>query len=254
MAAVAGQLELTSEWTGLSGYLIASFYEVDSKGVMVEGSKVVKAPLTEANLDATLNWQSPFEQMGPESKAPTLFAMLQSGALQPIADALTKGVGQGDAQKKSTDFLKQFEGRTGITKLNSVQVFSGMPPIKISVTALFRAWQTPASEVEAPVNQLMAWALPKNLANNSTLFSRAVDALKGGDTTALDVLLPSQAPTLIGMRYKNHTYAPLVIESIGLPINSPVNSGGEYLEMLIPMTLCTLTALDKQDWAAWSSS
>ena len=57
----------------------------------------------------------------------------------------------GAVQQKSNDLLKQFEGRTGITKLNSTQVFTGMPPVKIQVTALLRAWRDSASEVEAPL-------------------------------------------------------------------------------------------------------
>ena len=50
------------------------------------------------------------------------------------------------------------------------------------------------------------------------------------------------------MTYKGRTYAPLVIESIGQPISSPVDSNGRYVELLVPMTLCSLTALDRADW------
>ncbi|MBJ7575674.1 hypothetical protein [Luteimonas sp. MC1828] len=50
------------------------------------------------------------------------------------------------------------------------------------------------------------------------------------------------------MTYKGKTYAPLVIESIGQPIGSPVASTGRFVELLVPMTLCTLTALDRDDW------
>ena len=35
----------------------------------------------------------------------------------------------GDVAKRTATWAKELEGRTGITKLNSRQVFSGMPPI-----------------------------------------------------------------------------------------------------------------------------
>lgn len=245
---------LSSDWTGLSPHLIASFYQVDKDGNPVKDSPIVKAPLTESNLDVSLGWQSPFEQMSPESKAPTLFAMLQSGALEPFVNAISSGKGAGTAQQKGSEFIKQFEGRTGITKLNSVQVFSGMPPIKIQVTALFRAWLNPAVEVEEPINQLMKWALPQELSENSTLFSRAVEAFKNGDGNALDVLLPSKSPIYIGIFYKNRNYAPMVIESIGLPLNSPINANGEFVEIAVPMTICSLSAIDREDWVKISSN
>jgi len=259
---------LSSQWGGLSSSLIASFWEVDrdgkrvqtqsANGTMIDGP-VVMAPLSEANLDVTLGWQSPFEQMGPETKAPTLFAMLQSGALQPIVDAannlintfnpmnLLPGQKPSTGQTISPDTFKQFIGRTGITKLNSIQVFSGMPPVKIPVTAIFRAWSDPVTEVENPVDQLMSWALPVNLAANSTPLSNMANLIIG-TTDWLNALLPSLSPTLIAMKYKGRTYSPLVIESIGYPISSPIDENGKFVELSVPMTLCSLAAIDRGDW------
>lgn len=241
---------LTSLWDGLSPHLIATFYEVDQDGKRLDDQVSVQAPLTEANFELTLNWQSPFEQAGPESKAPALLAMLQSGALQPMIETLLgkSKAGASSAQQKSAEFLKQFEGRTGITKLNSTQVFTGMPPARGTVTALFRAWRDPVNEVERPVDQLMAWALPRELAEDSTILTRTAQAAQG-DLGAIETLLPSKSPSLVAMKYKGYLYAPLVIESIGKPIGSPVTGTGHYAELLVPMTLCTLTALDRQMWA-----
>jgi len=238
---------LSSEWGGLSKFLIASFYECDRNGNRLSGSDItVNAALTDtANLEITLNWQSPFEQAGPETKAPTLFAMLQSGVIQPAVDAWGGGKSQ---NANSGDFLKQFEGRTGITKLNSVQVFAGMPPCKFSVTALFRAWKDPVKEVEEPFNQLMEWALPVELARDSTLLSNAISAAKGSKDW-IDAVLPSKSPTLIAMLYKGRTFSPLVIESISEPLSSPIDRNGKFTELMVPMTLATLTALDRKDWA-----
>lgn len=232
---------------GLSQHLIASFWEIEKNqnGIWEKvGDISVKAPLTEATMEMVLNWQSPFEQAGAESKAPTLSAMLQSGALQPYVNS----------DGKAGSMFSKFEGRTGITKLNSTQVFSGMPPVKIQVTALFRAWLDPAKEVEAPFNQLMAWALPVNLAPDGAIMSllsgiKAVAAGTALSEAAVNALLPSTAPCKIAMKYKGRIYQPLVIESITHPMNSPIDANGQYVELAVPMTLCTLTAIDRADWS-----
>ena len=254
------ETELKSEWKGLSPHLLAHFFEVDNdNGVWKRTDKTdpatVVAPLTEASMEMALNWQSPFEQAGPETKAPALMAMLQSGALQPIIDAVMggKNADASSAQKKSGDFLKQFEGRTGVTLLNSTQVFSGMPPVKIQVVAVFRAWSDPAKEVEAPVAKLMEWALPAELSKDGSVLARAAQTAKG-DMGYLEALMPSRAPVRIAMKFKGRTYFPLVIESIGQPLNAPVDRNGRFIEQLIPMTLCTLTALDRGIWANFKTA
>lgn len=237
---------LSSEWMGLSRHLIAKFWRVvkDDQGVWKPADDLVevRAPLTDANMEIALSWHSPFEDAGPDKGMPTISAMLQSGQIQPYLNAL--GVGDG----KIANTAKEFEGRTGITKLNSTQVFAGMPPVKIQVTALFRAWLDPAKEVEEPVNQLMAWALPEELSADGVIVS-IVKATKD-KSSAIAALLPSAAPVMVAMLYKGRTYSPLVIESIGYPLNSPIDASGRFTELSIPMTLCTLTAFDRKDWSA----
>jgi hypothetical protein len=253
---------LTSLWDGLSPHLIATFYRVMPGGspgawMQAPNEAVVKAPLTEASMEVTLNWQSPFEQSGPESRAPALMAMLQSGQLQPVIDAFPGAAGDkglfGRIKQQLSVASDAFVGRTGITKLNSTQVFSGMPPVKIQVTALFRAWRDPAAEVEAPFSQLMAWALPIKLASDGSLLARMMEFAQGS-RNIVDALVPSFSPTQIAMKYKGRLYSPLVIESISQPMESPVNASGRYIELAVPMTLCTLTALDRQDWAAGATT
>lgn len=239
---------LSSKWDGLSDHLIATFYEVERTGTdewTATGGDSVAAPLSEANMEFDLNWQSPFEQAGPESRAPALMAMLQSGQFQPYVDAL---LGENSSTgAKINASMEQFEGRTGITKLNSTQVFQGMPPMKITCTAIFRAWDDAVSEVERPVEQLMQWALPQSLSKDGSLTARGAQYLSG-EMGAVDALMPSLAPKKIAMIYKGRCYSPLVIESIGYPIASPVNSDGHYIQLAVPLTLATLTAIDKDDW------
>jgi hypothetical protein len=245
---------LSSLWDGLSPHLIASFYEVGRDGRRIEGQDIeVQAPLLDgASLSITLNWQSAFENAGPETKAPALFAMLQAGALQPVVDQLFSGKGSSNGQQKSSEFLKKFEGRTGMTKLNSTQIFSGMPPASFTVTPYFRAWMDSVSEVEEPFDQLMKWSLSPKLANDATLLSNAVNYAKG-DKGFIDALLPSESPKLIAMRYKRMVYGPLVIESIEKQLDAPVDSEGRHIDLAVPMKISTLAAIDRSDWANFKS-
>ena len=80
---------LTSLWDGLNQHLIAQFCEVvpldgndGRKWIKKDDSPIVAAPLSEASMQADLQWQSPFENTGAESKIPTLSSMLQNGAIQ----------------------------------------------------------------------------------------------------------------------------------------------------------------------------
>ena len=234
--------EFSPRLDGLSEHLIASFWQTKHNGERVNDAQgnpeTVFAPLTESSFDVALGWQSPFEGSGTDKATPALSAMLQSGALQPF-------LGEG----KIKNFVSQFEGRTGVTKLNSTQVFSGMAPVKIQVTALFRAWSDPVSEVEEPFDKLMSWALPVELANDGILLSRAIGAIKDGDWNTARMYMPSLAPYLVCMQYKRRLYKNLVIENIQFPMGSPVDRNGRYVELLVPMTLCTLTALDRNDWS-----
>ena len=231
---------LSSKWEGLSDHLIASFYEVKRDGTRVNPDVTVRAPLLAGStVDITLNWQSPFENTGGNSLA-TLQQMLQSGTLLPAAQLIDKTMGT-----NLSSSLESLAGKTSITKLNSTQVFSGMPPVSIPVSLIFRAWDDPFKEVQEPFNQLMAWSLPVSLAGDSAL-ARLAD--KGIDST---VVLPSTVPTLIAMQYKGATYAPLVIESISQPIDSPVDRNGRFIELTIPLKLATLTAIDRADFVSW---
>lgn len=218
--------------------MIASFYEVDRNGKRVNPDVTVKAPLTESNFEVSLNWQSPFENQA-NIESSTLQQLVQSGAIQPLLQKVDNAIGT-----KLATLAASVEGRTSVTKLNSTQVFVGEQPAKFNVTAIFRAWQDPQTEVHDPFNQLMKWALPIELAKDGLLLSRlATDGLSSS------VPFPSKSPTLIAVKYKDCTYWPLVIESIAKDTNAPVDKNGKFVELSVPMSLTTLTAIDRQDWS-----
>jgi len=254
-------MALSSIWDGLNPNLIASFYEVNRDGTKATNSDIlVQSPLVDGSLDLRLNWNSPFEGAGAEGLIPTLSAMVQSGQAQPIIDLLGKyDITNKEATKALTEQSKNAIGKTGITKLNSTQVFSGMPPIKFSTTLLFRAWGDAKKEVEEPVNQFIQWALPKRLAAQSTIVARAVDSFVSdinsknfnankSTSNLLNSLFPSDSPTLIAMKYKGKTYSPLVIESVNYPLTTPIDSNGNMTNVSVSVSLSTLTAMSATDW------
>ena len=248
--------QLSSLWDGLSEHLIASFFVVEPEGDAWSGSwrrsqsetVEVRAPLSEANLEITLGWEDPFAASGAGAKAPTLMAMLQSGALQPVIDAVQGEKGGMLTESGLSDQISKYYGRTSITKLNSMQIFNAMQPIKINCTAVFRAWRDPVSEVEEPIDQLLYWAFPQELSKDGSIFARMIQTARGNMGTT-EALMPSVAPLAIGMKYKNRTYAPLVIENISLPLSSPVNSKGHFIEQQVQLSLSSLSAIDRTDWS-----
>lgn len=268
MAVVNDRLDstvLSSIWTGLSPHLIARFYPVkrlesgngweqsrDKREISaadkftVDDGVEVHCPISDGNEEMTFNWQSPFENTGAESKAPALSAMLQSGSLSAPLQALAEKIGLDKQVSGATSALASAIGRTGITKLNSTQVFSGMPPVKITLTLHFRALKDPVKEVQEPIKQLKAWALPQYLANDG-LIANAVR--NGGEQSMMQTVFPSLTPQVIGMKYGDLTYLPLVIEGVSNPITAPRASNGVILAQSVQVTLATLTALDRRDIA-----
>jgi len=237
---------LTSNWDGLSDSLIARFYPVRRNGgqwvAVPDAERVVAcAVLTEASLEIALNWQSQFENTDTDSQFPSVTAGLQSGVPQQTIDAVLGSSAAGDALRSVAN---QFTGRSGITRLNSMQAFTGMPPVKITATAMLRAWSDPWKEVEQIFDQMALWALPVELARDASIIARLASA----DSSAAESLMPSLAPITVAMQYKNKIYSPLVIESITDPLDAPSDGDGHAVHKVFQIQLSTLTAIDRSDW------
>lgn len=244
-----------SDWGKLSPLLLARIYVCNAKGVAdIAELGAVYGPIVEGSLEVTFNWQSPFENTGPETKAPALTAMLQSGSFVPVLSALqavnpdpdgTVGKGIDGTIDKLKKAVTQLEGRTGITKLNSRQVFSGMPPVRLNFSLAFRAIHDAKKEVMQPLRRLLEWVFPQELAEAGILS----EVLK----TARDVegfitaLFPSTAPCLLALNHRGETYAPLVVESISYPLDAPIDAYGNYTDLTVQVSMATLTALDRPD-------
>lgn len=252
-------VDMGSQWGDMSPHLLARIHQV--KKVRAENGTtrwehnkecdpaVVVCPFVESSLEIQLGWHSPFENAGAESRAPALMAMLSSGALQPVIDAVVGNKGDGYSSKGGiAEGLKEFEGRTGITRTNSTQVFSGMPPLKLSGTALFRAWMSTQTEVKDPIDKLISWALPVSLASDSTLLAEAVKAAKG-EKSWIQAMMPSIAPIIVSITVAGQVHCPMVIESVSMKLDKPIDPFGRFIEQELQMTFCSLSAIDRSDWA-----
>jgi uncharacterized protein YjbJ (UPF0337 family) len=247
--------DLGGDWGSLSPLFLARIFVCDAKGVAdIQEFEGVYGALKEGSLEIQQNWQSPFENTGPETKAPALAGMLQSGSLVPVLNALQaispfKDGAIADTLNAGSDKLKSvmrdLEGRTGITKLNSRQVFSGMPPLKLNFTLHFKAWHDALKEVEQPLTRLLEWVFPQELAEDGIL-SEVLQTTKDIDSF-IKALFPSKAPRLLGFTYAGRTWAPMVIENVSFPLDAPKDNKGYYIDLPVQISMATLTALDRPD-------
>jgi hypothetical protein len=254
------QVTSSGAWGNLSPFLIAQFYAMSPSGdesgrfLLDNSDGFVNCPITEGNFESSMNWQSPFENAGAESKAPNLMAMIQTGQIGSslaaigtmdfVPDMFKQQIA--DSARKAQEVSRSIEGRTGITKINSRQAFSGMPPIKLTMTLHFRALSDPKSEVIEPYKKLLQWAFPQELAADGALTS-ALKEVNKDDADGLKALFPSKAPRIIGMRYGNMRYEPMVIEGISHPFDGGLTSDGYPAYRAVQLSVATLTALDRND-------
>lgn len=243
-------------FTGMNKNLLAEFHALrrsaDGKAWEVN-NKVAKisAPVTQASMELAMTWQSPFEGAGVESRFPELAQMAQAGMFAPLLHAIG-GKLEASADEKEAKSIRdrwsswaaasnQLVGKTGVTKLNSTQVFSGMPPVKVQLSVLFRAFRDPLTEVEEPLRRLQEWALPQYLAPDGVLS----ELIKN---TSVVALMPSDVPLCVSLTYKGRQFRPMVIENITDPLDAPIDENGRRVSAVVQLTLCSLTALDRNDW------
>lgn len=244
---IAG-VNLHSDWTGLNEHLLATITPVDRSGAPSDAASVM-APLSEGNIEVTGNWESPFEGNGVEGLMPAITRSIQSGHLANVATMLGVGDSTGIVDRLRSEvqaFASEGVGRSGMTKLNSTQVFTGAAPVKFSMTMVFRAFKDPKREVQDPIDQLAQWTLARQLAANGSLV-QAIENFSAGQGF-LKSLLPSVAPQMVGLRYGGYLFAPLVIESMSRPLVVPITKTGEPLHMQVQLVLASLSALDADDW------
>lgn len=243
-------------FTGLNKHLLAEFHALkrsaDGKAWEVDSTQPrISAPVTQASMELAMTWQSPFEGAGVEAAFPELAQMAQAGMFAPVIQAIGGKLEAGKDEEEAKAVRERWGswaaasnelvGKTGVTKLNSTQVFSGMPPVKIQLSVLFKAYREPVKEVEEPIRRLQEWAVPQYLAPDGVL-SELIQ------NTSVVSLMPSHVPLCVGLTYKGRLFRPMVIENITDPLDAPIDEHGRRVSALIQLTLCSLTAWDRTDW------
>jgi len=243
---------LRSDWSGINPKLIAVFYpltretrdDTSFRWVRDQSEPEVHALVSDGTVEHSINWQSPFEGQNLDQQASTLSGLLQSGAFvelvatfnrflqdQRVSNSVTT-----DAQRKLEDLF----GKSNVTKLNSTQIFNGLPPMQIPVTVHFRAISNPEIEVEAPARQLIRWSLPQQLAADGVI----IGAVKGTGSG----LFPSTMPRVVAMRYADMLFAPMVIEAVPYELTGPRDKDGKLINTRMQMRLASLASIDARDW------
>lgn len=227
----------------LNKNLILRIWECNREGQPVGGMRVNMFAIEGENEIAS-QYTTPFEAAGAESKMPNLMGMIQSGeAVAAVGQLAGNAAGVGmDGLASGMNSLKSalegLEGKTSLTKVNSVNIFVSTQPIRFTFTVLLRAWQDPGSEVEAPLNTLQAWVLPQHLSDQGVLAS-----VTGGNG-----MFPSVAPPHIAISYGGKTFAPLFLESVTNPLVVERDSNGNRLAVQFQITLTSRAAMDANDW------
>ncbi len=241
---------------GLNRNLVGVFYQCDYDGKAVQGSDEVRVAVVDGTVEGLPNWNSPFEGAGLHSKMPALTATLQSGTLMANYKAIM-GDGEGKSeglfsglQAKTTDSLKQMQGRSDLTKINSTQVFIGAQPVRFNLTCFLKAF-TVTEEVEGAIARLRAWSYPQKLAKDGGL-ANVIKTARGESPDAsvnsvVAALFPSKAPALVSFKFGPRTFTPLVIESISEPLTAPMTQSGHFASIQFQMSLGSLTAWDAED-------
>jgi hypothetical protein len=241
----------------LNSSLLAQIFPVklqfrDGKRLFISDdvAPTVQFPITDASIEQSVNWHSPFENQSPDAALGSIAAIAQSGGGLAILNALEKqvtGIRGADSfesrmARETVRTADSLVGKSGITKLNSTQTLAGVPPMKLTMTCHFRALKNARSEVQAPIDQLMQWLLPEELAADGAI----VNLLNGEGLSRS--LFPSKTPTLVAFGYSGRRWSPMVIESISMPMTVPRTKDGDPVHSTVSMQIASLSAIDRAGW------
>lgn len=257
-----------SRWGKINKNLLAQIYVVDKFGNK-QGDFVVEAAITEGGLELASQYSSPFDA-NPDQRMPTLMGMVQSGefvsALGNIANsakssdgivglasnALSKAgevTGFNSLLKTAGNAIQSVEGKTNLTKVNSIQIFNSTQAVRLNITLFLRAWEDAKLEVEAPLSLLEQWSLPAELSEYG-IARNVADSIKKNGSSIEGVfggLFPSTVPPFVAINYAGRTYLPFLIESISTPLVVERDKDMNRLAVTVTITIVSRTAWDATD-------
>lgn len=252
------------QWGKVSDLLIGKIFLCDKEGNRLDGSPVVSATVPSADMSFGSQFQTPFQNLNPESRMPTLMGMAQSGqlvtsignvagnmsqnisALGQVAQAgleLAKAgaevIGLDQAAKAIGGAFEELEGRSNFTKVNSTQMYLSTESIEINATLFFMALSNAKTEVEDQIRLLSEWSVAKSLSAQGLLESVTDNGFKG--------LFPSEIPPYVSFSYSGKTYTPMFVTNVSAPLVAPIDKEGNRLSLQVNVTLLSRQAWDAQD-------
>lgn len=226
-------------WGRLSEVFKTRFMLCDRDGNIIENSPRVTAVAIEGHLSHESNWSTPFDSSNPENKLPTFLGGLQSGTLTDLASAAASTMGFGE---NLADNLRQAEGRSSFTKVNSTQIFLSNSSVQIQMTVIFRAFRNARKEVENQVGLLHQMSVPIELSDDSVVTSQLQDP-----DISIEGFMPSLVPPYIALYHAKRSYKPLILQSFSRDIVGNMTQDGDMLYLEIPITLLSRQAWDSKD-------
>lgn len=231
-----------NHYQGINEKLLFKIRLCDVEGNALEGSaEQVTCIALSGDKPIESQYSTPFENSNPEHRLPTLMGQLQSGEWLNTLDALMSAIPfLGKLSDEQRSQLSVLTGRSNLTKVNSVQVFTSTASIHLPMTLLFETWSDAKTEVEDQISLLEQWALPEKLSATTAAANLANDF-------SLESIFPSLVPPYVAVYYGGKRYAPMLIQSVSAPIVAPMDRDANRLILQVPVTFISRTAWDKED-------
>jgi hypothetical protein len=99
---------------------------------------------------STSTWESTLENINADNKLSTTSAIMQSGGISKMLSEI--GI--------SSDFIKDYEGKTLINIENTIQIYKGDAPMSINISLEFSAFYDAYKEVMLPLQLLYKFKAP----------------------------------------------------------------------------------------------
>ena len=202
----------------------------------------VRGRIISYNVSNQAEWENKFEGTDGDSQYGKLTALLQNGSF---------------AGQVGSDTLKKLEGKTMVTKAQSIQVWTGLQPQNINLEIEFRAFNDAVSEVEAPIQELTKMMSPvlndnsidamekfwnNNEANTNSLTKEELKQVADGNL--LGVVPSKIAVSLFSKRF-NATYR---IESMDESVDEMrIDGNGNRVYQVVSLSLGSSGGITKPD-------
>jgi len=195
-----------------------------------KGGEPVRGRIVSRSSTLNNNWASKFEGTDADSKSPTIAGILQSGVW---ADSVSA--------------LKALEGKTLVTKAQTLQIWTGLQAQTLSLELEFVAMSNPMLEVEQPIRQLEYWASPKLHKTSLETAKVALDSIRAGGKASSDVF--GDIPDTINVDFMSKRYnAIYVIDEISQQEDKIlIDKSGNRVKMTVSLSLKSKEGITKTD-------